>query len=104
MNARPKNLGNPDESIRFPGISEDLVEIAGMTVARTVQNPGWRWSTDMQPLVGGEWCEARHIGVVISGRLGGPCCATARLSNTAPMTSTTSRPVTTGTRSGKNRR
>lgn len=70
MNARPKNLGNPDESIRFPGISEDLVEIAGMTVARTVQNPGWRWSTDMQPLVGGEWCEARHIGVVISGRLG----------------------------------
>jgi class 3 adenylate cyclase len=47
-----------------------LVEIAGMTVARTVQDPGWRWSTDMQPLVGGEWCEARHIGVVISGRLG----------------------------------
>ena len=23
-----------------------------------------------KPLVGGEWCEARHIGVVISGRLG----------------------------------
>jgi hypothetical protein len=41
-----------------------------MTVARTVQDPGWRWSTDMQPLVGGEWCEARHFGVVISGRFG----------------------------------
>jgi hypothetical protein len=24
----------------------------------------------MQPLVGGEWCEARHFGVVISGRFG----------------------------------
>jgi len=70
MTPSPKNLGHPDESIRFPGITEDLVEIAGMTVARTVQDPGWRGSTDTQPLVGGEWCEARHIGVVISGRLG----------------------------------
>jgi class 3 adenylate cyclase len=66
----PKNLAKPDESIRFPGITEDLVEIAGMTIARTVQEPGWRWSTDMRPLVGGEWCEARHIGVMLSGRLG----------------------------------
>jgi len=70
VTAHPKNLRKPDESIRFPGITEDLVEIAGMTVARTVQDPGWRWSIDMQPLVGGEWCEARHIGVVISGGLG----------------------------------
>jgi len=66
----PKNLGNPDETISFPGITEDLVEIAGMTVARTVQAPGWRWSTDVQPLVGGDWCEARHVGVMISGRTG----------------------------------
>lgn len=66
----PKNFGDPDETIRFPGIVEDLVDVAGMTVARTVQDPGWRWSTDLRPLVGGEWCEARHIGVVISGQVG----------------------------------
>jgi class 3 adenylate cyclase len=66
----PRNFGHPDETIRFPGIVEDLVEIAGMTVAKTVQDPGWRWSTDVQPLVGGDWCEARHVGVVISGRVG----------------------------------
>jgi len=66
----PKNLANPDETITFPGITEDLVEIAGMTVGRTVQAPGWRWSTDVQPLVGGDWCEARHVGVMISGRTG----------------------------------
>ena len=70
MTQPAKNLAQPDESIRFPGITQDLVEIAGMTVARSVSEPGWRWSTDMQPLVGGEWCEARHIGVVISGRWG----------------------------------
>jgi hypothetical protein len=66
----PKNFANPDETLSFPGITEALVEIAGMTVARTVQDPGWRWSTDVQPLVGGEWCEARHVGVMISGRAG----------------------------------
>jgi class 3 adenylate cyclase len=66
----PRNFDDPDETIRFPGIVEDLVEIAGMTVARTIQDPGWRWSIDTQPLVGGEWCEARHIGVVVSGRIG----------------------------------
>ena len=65
-----KNFAAPDETIRFPGIVEDLVEIAGMTVSRTVQEPGWRWSTDMQPLVGGDWCEARHVGCVTSGRIG----------------------------------
>ena len=70
MTETPKNFANPDETISFPGITEDLIEIAGMTVARSVQDPGWRWSTDMQPFVGGEWCEARHIGVVISGHLG----------------------------------
>jgi class 3 adenylate cyclase len=66
----PKNLANPDETISVPGITESLVEIAGMTVGRTVQEPGWRWSVDTQPLVGGEWCEARHVGVMISGRAG----------------------------------
>jgi class 3 adenylate cyclase len=70
MDPRTKSLRTPDETISFPGIVEDLVEIAGFTISRTVQDVGWRWSTDMQPLVGGEWCEANHVGVVISGRLG----------------------------------
>ena len=70
MTEAPKSLARPDEIIRFPGITEALVEVAGMTIARTVQEPGWRWSTDVRPLVGGEWCEARHIGVMLSGRQG----------------------------------
>jgi class 3 adenylate cyclase len=70
MTETTKSFDHPDELVRFPGITENLVEIAGMTVARTVQEPGWRWSTHMQPVVGGEWCEARHIGAVVSGRWG----------------------------------
>jgi class 3 adenylate cyclase len=35
-----------------------------------VLDPGWRWSKDVRPVVGGEWCQARHTGVVLSGRFG----------------------------------
>jgi len=65
-----KNLDDPDESIRMPGVVEDLVHIGDYTVGRATQEVGWRWSTDMRPIVGGDWCEARHIGVVLSGRQG----------------------------------
>jgi class 3 adenylate cyclase len=67
---RAKNLRTPDETIRLPGITEDLVELGDVTVGRTVQEPGWRWSTHLRPVVGGEWCQARHVGVVLSGRFG----------------------------------
>ncbi len=32
--------------------------------------PGWRWFTHVRPQVGGDWCEARHVGIVLSGRFG----------------------------------
>jgi class 3 adenylate cyclase len=65
-----KNLRTPDDTIRMPGITEELVDLGDLTVGRTVQEPGWRWSTHIQPLVGGDWCEARHVGIVLSGRFG----------------------------------
>jgi Adenylate and Guanylate cyclase catalytic domain len=40
------------------------------TVAHVVHEPGWRWSEHVRPTVGGEWCQARHVGVLLSGRLG----------------------------------
>jgi hypothetical protein len=40
MTSSSKNLGRPAESIRFPGITEDLVEIAGMTVRVFRNSPG----------------------------------------------------------------
>jgi class 3 adenylate cyclase len=48
----------------------DVVEIGDVTVYREVDQPGWRWSVDHRNLVGTEWCEARHMGVVVSGRFG----------------------------------
>jgi class 3 adenylate cyclase len=30
--------------------------------------PGWRWSQDVKPVVGTEWCEAHHLHVLVRGR------------------------------------
>ena len=68
---RRKSFLDPDDAVRLPLIEEDIVELGGYTVARVVQEPGWVWSRDMAPLVGGgDWCEAHHIGLVVSGRWG----------------------------------
>ena len=68
---RRKSFLDPDDAVRLPLIEEDIVELGGYTVARVVQAPGWVWSRDMAPLVGGgDWCEAHHIGLVVSGRWG----------------------------------
>lgn len=64
------NLDSPDEVIEFPKITAKLVELGDLTIAMLVSEPGWRWSVHNRPKVGGEWCQARHIGVVISGRVG----------------------------------
>ena len=54
--------------IELDTVRSEQVTIGGLTVSRDTQQPGWRWSTHIKPIVGTEWCEVRHIGVVLSGR------------------------------------
>jgi class 3 adenylate cyclase len=70
MDLTAKNFDDPDELIELPGLVEEVVEVGGFVVGREVVAPGWRWSTDTRPVVGGEWCEARHVGLTMSGRWG----------------------------------
>lgn len=66
--ARARNLTTPDETMELPGLRVQQVDLGDLTVGRVVIEPGWRWYTHVRPQVGGEWCEARHVGVVLSGR------------------------------------
>jgi hypothetical protein len=70
--ARPtvavKNIDTPDERHAFEHASLSVVNLPGVTIARTVYQPGWRWSTHVKPVVGTEACQAAHTGYVISGR------------------------------------
>jgi class 3 adenylate cyclase len=68
--ALSKNLDRPDDVIEFPGLRASTVDIGDVTVGHIVSQPGWRWSTHVRPTVGGEWCQARHVGVILSGTLG----------------------------------
>jgi class 3 adenylate cyclase len=63
-----KSLRAPDQTMQFPLASVDVVQIGEVTVGREVDEPGWRWSTHMRPAVGTQWCEAHHVGVIVSGR------------------------------------
>ncbi len=65
-----KSLQAPDEVEEFEYASQALVELGDLTVARIVFHPGWRWSSFMPAVVGGELCQARHVGVVLGGRFG----------------------------------
>lgn len=63
-----KNLGSPDER-RTPSRGVlDIVNLPGATIVRATFEPGWRWSTDVAPVVGTESCLIAHTGVILSGR------------------------------------
>jgi class 3 adenylate cyclase len=65
-----KSFQTPDESQQYEFASLAVVELGDLTVMRAVMHPGWRWSSHMRPVVGGDLCPARHVGVVLGGRLG----------------------------------
>jgi class 3 adenylate cyclase len=65
-----KSVDEPDEVVEFPNVRSEIVHLGDLTVGRLVNQPGWRWSKDVRPTVGGEWCAIRHVGYVISGQLG----------------------------------
>ena len=44
-------------------------QIGGLAIGRAILEPGWRWSEDVKPIVGTEWCEVHHLQLVVSGRL-----------------------------------
>ena len=65
-----KDLERPDEIIELPFLTVRIVDLGDITVGYFVNEPGWSWYEHVRPSVGGEWCQARHLGMVISGRLG----------------------------------
>ena len=46
-----------------------LVTLDETTVGLASWEPGWRWSTDLRPMVGGTSCAVHHLGYAVSGRM-----------------------------------
>jgi mannose-6-phosphate isomerase-like protein (cupin superfamily) len=64
-----KDFAKSDEVRTFGHGRVELLNIGGGSVGRLVLEPGWRWSVDVKPIAGTEWCEAPHFQYVVSGRL-----------------------------------
>ena len=59
----------PDETRTVPRALLRVVNLGEVAVGHAIWQPGWRWSTDLRPIAGGEWCENHHLGYAMSGRL-----------------------------------
>src|SRR5437899_8564696 len=64
-----KNFASPDETRTPDKTKVDVVRMGGTTAARMSLEPGWRWSECIKPVVGGDSCQAHHVGVMVSGTL-----------------------------------
>jgi hypothetical protein len=64
-----KGFDSPDETRTPDKTRIEVVRLGGTTAARMAMDPGWKWSECIKPIAGTESCQARHVGVVQSGRL-----------------------------------
>jgi class 3 adenylate cyclase len=65
-----RSFDEPDETRPVPKADLRVVHLDEVAVGLAVWEPGWRWSTHLRPIVRTTWCENRHLGYAISGRLG----------------------------------
>jgi len=69
-NPRVRRFSEPDEVVEVPGVvRSEILEIGGFGLARNVHTRGFRWSEHIRPVVGTEWCQARHVGMVVRGTM-----------------------------------
>lgn len=65
---RSKNLDDPDEVRNLGHGTGSFVDLGAVAIGRAVLEPGWRWSTDIKPMVGTPSCQVHHLQLVLAGR------------------------------------
>ena len=66
---RCKSFATPDEVRPIPKGRAEVVSLDEASVARSEFDPGWRWSTDLAPIMGTKSCQVHHLGHAVSGVL-----------------------------------
>jgi uncharacterized cupin superfamily protein len=64
-----KSFDAPDETRTPPKTKVEVVRMGGSSAGRFTFQPGWRWSEAVKPVVGTDFCQARHVGAIVSGHL-----------------------------------
>jgi class 3 adenylate cyclase len=58
-----------DDRRVFPNGQAEVVTIDEAAVGRVTYEPGWRWSTDLAPIMGTRNCRLHHFGFAVSGSM-----------------------------------
>ena len=72
------------ERVELGGVVADVAAIGNHKVRRVTYPPGYRWSTHLKPVVGGDWCQHTHVGFLVSGRVDGVYSDGCEFSHVAP--------------------
>ena len=64
-----KSTLTPEQIRHFPNGRVEVVSLDEFVVTHFFCEPGWRWSTDVRPIVQTPTCQLRHIGVVLTGHV-----------------------------------
>ncbi len=67
--AECQSFKSPKEVRIFPRGRLELITVGGVTIGRATLEPGWRWSTSVQPIAQTESCESVHFQYHVSGTL-----------------------------------
>ncbi len=70
MHAIKVDLNQPDETKDTPKGKLQLVTVGDFTFGLRTLEPGWKWTEHMRPIAKTDTCEIRHLGYIISGRMG----------------------------------
>lgn len=66
-----RSFEKPDKTTSPPKVKVDVVKVSDLTLTRTTYMPGWKWSNDMKPIVGGDSCQKHHLFYCLSGHMAG---------------------------------
>jgi class 3 adenylate cyclase len=64
-----KSFATTDDVRTMPKVRFETVDVNESRVGHCRFEPGWRWSTDLAPIVGTPSCQMRHFGYTMSGAL-----------------------------------
>jgi len=64
-----KSFDDADEVKTPPKTHAATVKLGDISATKVVLEPGWKWSECVKPAVGGDSCQAGHVGVIVQGQL-----------------------------------
>ncbi len=63
------SFARPDETRSFDKGKIEIISCEGVTFGKATFEPGWKWSTCLQPIAQTKTCQASHLGYQVSGRM-----------------------------------